>query len=125
VAVAPKSAHRANSLPDSRQRRAPALAICLLGLLLLPLASPADERGPWRASERNTRGWQLMTPEERVEHQARIRSFRTDLECRDYQTRHHQLMKERARQLGAELPPAGRDFCRHLQATGNDQGVAE
>jgi len=112
-------------LPDSCQRRAPALTISLLGLLLLSLASPAEERGPWRASERNTRGWQLMTPEERVEHQARIRGFRTYQECRDYQARHHQLMKERARQAGAELPQAGRDFCRHLQAAGSDQAVVE
>lgn len=31
--------------------------------------------GPWRAGEANTRGWQLMTPEERIEHQSRVRSF--------------------------------------------------
>lgn len=83
-----------------------------LGLLLLGNASA---RGPWRASEANTRGWQLMTPDERVEHQSRIRSFSTLDECRSYQFSHHQLMEERARQRGMALPGSGQDICEHLK----------
>lgn len=84
----------------------------VVGLLLLNTASA---RGPWRASEANTRGWQLMTPEERIEHQSRIRSFTTLEECRSYQLEHHQLMEERARQRGVALPGGGRDICDHLK----------
>jgi len=83
-----------------------------LGLLLIGNASA---RGPWRASEANTRGWQLMSPEERVEHQSRIRSFTTLDECRSYQLSHHQLMEERARQRGMALPGGGQDICEHLK----------
>lgn len=83
--------------------------------LLLALATPTAGSGPWRASETNTRGWQLMTPEERIEHQARIRGFRSYAECRNYQLEHHRLMEERARQRGLELPRGRRDICEHLQ----------
>ena len=64
----------------------------LLIALLLSLAANAQARGPVRASEANTRGWQLMTPEELIEHQSRIRGFKTYEECRSYQISHHQIM---------------------------------
>ncbi len=87
----------------------------LLPVLLLALAAPPAAGGPWRASETNTRGWQLMTQEERIEHQARIRGFRSYDECRSYQLAHHRLMEERARQRGIELPRGRRDVCEHLR----------
>ena len=87
----------------------------LIITLLLSVAAAAQARGPVRASEGNTRGWQLMTPEERIEHQSRIRGFRTYEECRNYQVAHHQLMEERARARGMALPQGGRDICEHLQ----------
>lgn len=97
------------------------LAGSAVGVILVSLAAAAQEHGPWRASERNTRGWQLMTPEERVEHQARIRGFKTYDECRDYQAKHHQMMEERARQRGATLPPSRRELCGHLRPAGNEK----
>lgn len=84
-------------------------------VLALFLIGTASARGPWRASEGNTRGWQLMTPEERIEHQIRIRGFSTLEECRSYQVGHHQLMEERARQRGKALPGGGQDICEHLK----------
>lgn len=84
-------------------------------ILALLLAGPVLARGPWRASEENTRGWQLMTPEERIEHQARIRGFTHYEECRAYQLEHHRLMAERARERGLALPGGGRDICAHLK----------
>ncbi len=57
----------------------------LIITLLLSVAVAAQARSPVRASEGNTRGWQLMTPEERIEYQARIRGFKTYEECRSYQ----------------------------------------
>lgn len=84
----------------------------VLGLLLIGTSSA---RGPWRASESNTRGWQLMSPEERIEHQTRIRSFTKLEQCRSYQVGHHQLMEERAKQRGLAMPGGGQDICEHLK----------
>jgi len=88
------------------------IAALVIGLLLSGMASA---RGPWRASEANTRGWELMSPEERIEHQTRIRGFTTLEECRRYQVSHHQLMEERARLRGVSLPGGGKDVCAHLK----------
>lgn len=87
---------------------AAAMAIALL------LMGTASARGPWRASGENTFGWQFMSPEERIAHQARVRGFVSLEECRNYQVSHHRLMEERARQQGVPLPGGGRDFCEHL-----------
>jgi hypothetical protein len=89
------------------------LAVLLPALLLSSFM--AEARGPWRATEENTRGWQLMTPQERIEHQARIRSFETLEACRAYQLEHHQLMLQRARAKGSALPANDRDICAHLK----------
>lgn len=91
------------------------LAILLIGVLSV---GTAVARGPWRASEENTRGWQLMTPDERIEHQRRVRGYSTLEACRAYQESHHRLMEERARQRGLPLPGGGRDVCRHLRKDG-------
>lgn len=88
------------------------VAILLIGLLMVGTASA---RGPWRASEENIRGWQLMTPEERIEHQRRIRGFTTLEACRSYQASHHRSIEERARQRGLPGPSGGQDFCVHLK----------
>ncbi len=89
-------------------------AFLLAALLALPLAD-AEARGPWRAGENNTRGWQLMTPEERIEHQARIRGFTTLAQCEAYRDEHHRQIEQRARQRGVSLREGGRDFCAHLR----------
>ncbi len=87
----------------------------LLSLLLFTVALPVSARGPWRASEDNTRGWQLMSPEERIAHQSKVRGFARLDECRTYQLAHHQQMAERARQQGIALPRGGQDICAHLK----------
>lgn len=91
------------------------LALLLAALLALPVTN-AEARGPWRAGENNTRGWDLMTPEERIEHQARIRGFTTLPPCLAYREEHHRLMEQRARERGVALRGGGRDFCAHLSA---------
>ncbi len=88
------------------------LAIWALSLALL---APAFARGPWHAGEANTPGWQLMTPEERLEHQRFVRSFTRYEDCLAYQVTHHRLMEERAKQRNMALPEGGRDFCAHLK----------
>ncbi len=91
--------------------RSPGLAALIL---LLSVSGPAHAFGPWRANEGNTRGWQLMTPKERIEHQAKIRSFTRYDECHAYQVAHHRLMEERAEGMGLSPPRGGHDFCAHL-----------
>ncbi len=93
--------------------------------LLLPFAGfltvAAQAAGPWRANEGNTRGWMLMSPAERIAHQAKIRSFANYDDCHTYQVAHHRLMQERAARLGLTLPEHGRDFCAHLRPQSDSQ----
>ena len=94
----------------------------VLVVICLFLAAEAGARGPWRASAENTRGWQFMTPEERIEHQSRVRGFSTLEECRAYQREHHKLMEDRARARGEAAPSGRRDICGHLKpAAGEDR----
>lgn len=83
---------------------------------LLVVSATASARGPLRASEGNTSGWHLMSQQERIEHQSKIRSFKTLETCRAYQAEHHQLMLTRAQAQGLPLSPNKRDFCAHLPA---------
>lgn len=86
-----------------------------LFILLLICVGTAGVAGPWRASEGNTSGWALMTPKERLEHQAAVRAFTNLAECRAYQLRHHAQMEARARAGGQTLQPGRRDICEHLR----------
>jgi len=101
-------------------RRASAAFFRSRAFLLLAAAAalqtPAAARaGPWRANEGNTPGWALMTPEERVEHQAMVRGFTSFDACRSYQIAHHRLMQERAEKSGLPPPRGGHDFCARLR----------
>jgi len=91
--------------------------LILVGLLLVLglTQGQAQARGPWRSTEDNTRGWHYMSPEERIEHQARIRSFNSYEACQAYREQHHRLMEARARREGKALAGGGRDFCAHLK----------
>ena len=84
-------------------------------LLLLIGASGHSDAKPWRASERNTSGWALMTPKERIEHQATVRAFTDLASCQAYQQRHRQEMEARTRAAGRVLRHGERDFCEHLR----------
>lgn len=71
--------------------------------------------GP-RAGRDNTYGWPMMTPEERREHQTRMRSMTSFDECKNYQAQHHQQMVERAKQRGRSVPAEPRrDACAALK----------
>jgi hypothetical protein len=92
-----------------------AVMINLFGLVLN--ATPAAA-APWRADEGNTRGWMLMSPQERIEHQARVRGFTDYATCEAYRAEHHALMEQRARARGLSLPDHRWDFCDHLKRGG-------
>lgn len=91
-----------------------------LALLVACLAlwAEAGHAGPWRASAHNSAGWQFMSPEERVEHQRRMRSFDRYEECKAYQAAHHAQMAERARQAGVVLEQREDSGCEQLRARG-------
>lgn len=90
-----------------------------LALATTLAAGPTLARGPWGANSGNTWGWQLMTPQERVEHQNKMRSFTTYDECKAYQEAHHQAMEARAKEKGVTLPAtAGGYGCDNMRARG-------
>ena len=57
-----------------------------------------------RDRDQDMYGWQLMTPEERAEHRARMRSLETRKAREAYRMEHHQRMQERAKEKGITLP---------------------
>ena len=94
------------------------LRLPLAGLLLV-LVVGTGHAGPWRADPDNSRGWELMSPAERIEHQRRLRSF-TDYEaCRAYQQAHHAQMEARAQAVGRNLKPRARSPCDDLRERGD------
>ncbi|WP_322515673.1 hypothetical protein SR870_22285 [Rhodopseudomonas palustris] len=89
--------------------------IVLLGGTAVQAVSDAAHAAPWRADEGNTRGWMLMSPQERIAHQARVRGFTDYDSCEAYRAEHHALMVQRARERGLDLPGGHWDFCSRLK----------
>ena len=96
--------------------RLAACAAVMINVVGLVAGGTSVSAAPWRASETNTRGWMLMSPQERIEHQTRVRSFADYAACEAYRAEHHALMVQRAKERGLDLPGGGRDFCDHLKA---------
>lgn len=70
--------------------------------------------GRW--DSHNTPGWSLMTPQERQEHQTRMRSMTSHEECKAYAEQHHQAMAARAKDKGLATPAQPRrDPCAGLK----------
>lgn len=92
----------------------------LVALLLnFVLVAGAWAAGPWHAAGPNTAGWQFMTPDERIEHQRRMRSFESYEECKSYQAEHHARMAERALRQGVVLERKAESGCEQLRQRGN------
>jgi hypothetical protein len=83
--------------------------------LLPAILGAAHARGPLRAHEGNTSGWHFMSHKERLEHQSKMRSFKTYDPCHAYQVEHLQLMQARAKAQGVALRTDSRDICEHLR----------
>lgn len=94
------------------------LAARILLAILLGATLSTTMAGAWYAGSSNTYGWRLMTPEEREEHQRRMRSFTSYEECKTYQSEHHALMAERARRAAVSLEPHVDSGCERLRARG-------
>ena len=90
------------------------LAALLIGVGVLSsgLIYAADDTGAATkspATEKKARaapiyGSQLMTPEERAEHRAKMRAAKTREEREKIRAEHHQAMQERAKERGVTLP---------------------
>jgi hypothetical protein len=65
-----------------------------------------------------TRGWTLMTPEERTAFQTQMRGVKTYDECVAVQTEHRGAMEVRAREQGVTLATPRQNGCDNLKARG-------
>ena len=72
----------------------------------------------WQGNQNNTYGWQLMTPEERTEHQTKLRSFTDYNACKEYVEEHHKQMEERSKEKGFTPPVMRRNPCDTMKAKG-------
>ncbi len=68
-------------------------------------------------------GWDLMSEQERKEHQNKMRSLKTEQEREAYRQEHHKLMQDRAKAQGKAVPemPQGRGPAAS-SGTGQGQG---
>lgn len=85
---------------------APVLAASLSlapGLALAADPEPAKEQAQAQKEE-PIYGSQLMTPQERAEHRAKMRAAKTAEEREQIRKEHHEQMKERAKARGVTLP---------------------
>lgn len=73
--------------------------------LFAVLASTAAHAFPTYASGDGFRGAELMTPEERKAHVARMQSFKTFEECQAYTAAHEADIQKRAAARNLVLPP--------------------
>jgi len=96
------------------RRRSIVGAVLAVAVLIPGSAVLAQEEGkPLQAQEQmqtqeqareQVYGWELMTEEERLQHQEKMRTMTTEEERNRYQQEHHEKMQERAKQQGVELP---------------------
>lgn len=101
--------------------QASAPADCVRGAGPGPRASDA-QRGPGRHlrhgggrhGQRFTPGWSLMSDAERTEHRDKMRSMKTQEECRAYLGKHREAMAERAKAKGIAVHTPRRDACARL-----------
>jgi hypothetical protein len=63
-------------------------------------------------------GWALMTPEERADHQAKMRAAKTYDECKAIQTEHRSLLEARAKAKGLSMPLPRQNGCEVMKARG-------
>jgi hypothetical protein len=73
---------------------------------------------PWYAGGENIRGAQLMTPEERKAHAARIQGMQSFVECRTYMQGHYLELDKRAKEKNVVLPPVQGDPCEVMRTMG-------
>jgi hypothetical protein len=66
----------------------------------------------------NTRGWTLMTPEERATHRDQMFAAKSYEECKNIQAAQHKIVAERATAQGKTLPAPRQNACDRMRARG-------
>jgi hypothetical protein len=74
--------------------------------------------GRFAFDQDNTRGWALMTPEERIAHRGTMLAAKTYEECKAVQSEHHNAMEARAKEKGLKLPGPRQNACDNMKARG-------
>ncbi|MBS1208176.1 MAG: hypothetical protein H6R19_574 [Proteobacteria bacterium] len=77
-----------------------------------------NRQGMMGAGQNGTRGYALMTQEERSAHQAQMRQVKTVDECTQLQTQQRVAMEARAKEKGITLPTPRQNACARMQARG-------
>lgn len=86
------------------------LIVALFVMLGSGIAGAAEQAQANKSMQANAQdketiyGSQLMTREERAEHRAKMRGFKTKEEREAYRVEHHKKMQERAKKQGKTLP---------------------
>lgn len=85
-------------------KRSIVVLICYVIATTASISMATDQERSQIRKQEQMYGWELMTPEERAEHRAKIRSFNSEEERERFRLEHHKEMEERARARGVTLP---------------------
>lgn len=85
---------------------------------VLMLVSSQSLAFPWYVQGDNFRGANLMTPDERKSHVARLQNMKSFDECKGYMNAHYLELDKRAKEKGASLPPIQGDPCEVMKTMG-------
>lgn len=86
------------------------LIVALLAMQGANAAAAADQAQAMPETQATTQsdeliyGSQLMTPQERAEHRAKMHSLKTKEEREAFRVEHHKMMQERAKKMGKKIP---------------------
>jgi hypothetical protein len=92
------------------------IALTLTIFLTVSAAIAGPSR--WSGNQKNTAGWQLMSEEERGQHQTKLRSFTEYALCKEYVDEHHKKMEERAKEKGVDMPVMRHNPCDAMKGRG-------
>jgi hypothetical protein len=79
-------------------------ALILLGAAVVSGAQEQTRSKDTLQQQEDVYGWQMMSEQERHEHQQQMREMKTEPEREAFRKQHHEKMQERARQQGLTLP---------------------
>jgi len=68
-------------------------------------------------------GWQMMSDDERQAYRQKMRQLETERERETYRLEHHEMMRERARQMGLTLPETPGPHGQGGMAPGGQRGM--
>jgi len=77
-------------------------------------------KGPgWSFNGDNTRGWSIMSRDERTEHRNKMLSMKSYEECVAYMEEHREVMEARAQERGRPMPgQTAQNMCERMKQAG-------